>query len=304
MDEQQRHVVAASDGAQIVLRRYRHASAPRLLLCHGNGFAIDGYRAFWSQLIARYDLVLFDLRNHGLNPLHDIVGHTIDRMARDHVAVLSACADVFGARPTAGVFHSISGVAAVMACRDHGARWDALGLIDPPLVAAESHPVGQRSRKLDGVLAQFARSRPERFANVEALEEALLALIARKWVEGAAMDMARATTRPCPQGGVELCCPGEYEARIYEQNAATPSFDALAGLRQPTFIIGADPDGERPSPPALVGPLAAAAYGLGYDSIPGTRHVLQIEKPRETLAILETQLARAGFPPAPAARDA
>jgi len=46
------HSLELSDGAQILLRQHGKAGAPRVILSHGNGLAIDGDAAFWSLLCA------------------------------------------------------------------------------------------------------------------------------------------------------------------------------------------------------------------------------------------------------------
>ncbi len=46
------------DGAVIRVRTHGNADGPRIVLCHGNGFAIDAYVPFWSLLADGYDLVL------------------------------------------------------------------------------------------------------------------------------------------------------------------------------------------------------------------------------------------------------
>lgn len=283
------------DGAEILLRTARNEGRPRLVLSHGNGFAIGGYRVFWSLLAQDFELALYDLRNHGANPLGDLATHTVAAMAADHVAAREALDTAFGARPTIGVFHSISSIAAIMAARDHGAVWDALALIDPPLTAPEGHPLREASGKLDAKLAELARGRPHQFDDPAQLATQFSARLGRGWAPGAAQDMAAAVTRPAAGGGFELSCPGAYEAQIYEDNARTPSFEALGAMRQPTFIIGADPGVERPMPPALVGPAAARAHGLSHDVVPGASHMLQIEKPAEAAEILRRRLAALGF---------
>ena len=285
------HLTIACDGASILARRYRKDGAPRLLLSHGNGFGIDGYRTFWEQLTDDYDVIVYDLRNHGRNPLHDVEQHTIENMAIDHGRVLEAVNAAFGKRPTAGLFHSVSSIAAIMAVHVHGTPWDALVLYDPPLIAPDGNALRANGQGVDNIFADNARKRQHRFERVEELADIYSARLARDWVEGAAFDMADGTTRPSASGGFELSCPGEYEARIYLNNARTESWAAMASLpRATTMILGADPNGPRPLAPAKVGPAAAAHHGLRHVIVPGTNHMLQVEKPdvcaRETKTFL------------------
>jgi pimeloyl-ACP methyl ester carboxylesterase len=276
----------AGDGAEIVVRRLPKPDAPRLVFCHGNGFAIDGYRVFWEQFAADYELVRFDLRNHGRNPCGPMAGHTLAAMAEDHQLLRAGIDDAFGVRPTAAVFHSVSSIAALRASLDYGTGWDALLLLDPPLIPEAGHPLRERAQKVDSFLAAFARNRPRRFERPEQLAERFRSQIGEHWVEGAELDMARAVTRAGDGSSLELCCPPEYEAAIYLDNAAFDSVDALASLRQPGLIIGSDPALARALPSAIFGPEAAARHGQKHVIVPGTRHMLPIEEPAAVATIV------------------
>ncbi len=271
--------VRAADGAEIAVERHSRPGAPRLVLSHGNGFAIGGYRKFWELLALDFELCLFDLRNHGRNPLHRLEFHSLKAMASDHAAVQRAIASSFGPRRTLGLFHSISSIAAIRAAQEHALAWDQLILVDPPLIAPPGNPLRDMNEKLDAMLAAFACKRPSHFASVDELVQQYRQRLGRSWVEGADFDMAEATTRPAPDGGFELSCPGEFEARIYADNSAYDSYEAMSALRQPTFLICADPETPRALAPAFSGPQAAAKFGFTSVSVPGTGHLLQIEKP-------------------------
>ncbi|MCC2098726.1 MAG: alpha/beta hydrolase [Hyphomicrobiales bacterium] len=271
--------VAIEGGAGLVIRRHANPGRPRLLLSHGNGFAIDGYRALWSLFADDFELVLFDQRNHGRNPLGPIETHSVAAMAGDHLTVQKAIVEAWGPRFTTGLFHSVSSIASIRASRDHQAQWDALVLFDPPLIAPEGNALRAKGQRIDEILSDFARNRPHHFTDPSEQAAIYRTQIGREWVEGADLDMARAVTRPAADGGYDLCCPGEYEARIYYDNAHFESYQALSSLRQPTLIIGADPEHGRPMPPALVGPVAAREHGIPHIIVPGTGHMLQVEKP-------------------------
>ena len=270
--------------AGLLVRRFESPGAPRLLLSHGNGFAIDGYRKFWELLQPDFELCMFDLRNHGRNACTPLAEHSLAAMARDHVDVQTAMSAAFGPRKTIGLFHSVSSIAAIRAAQEFALRWDALILFDPPLIAPSGNPLRDQNRKLDETLAGFARKRQHHFGATNELATQFRQRLGRSWVEGAEFDMASAVTRPATDGGFELTCPGEYEARIYADNAAYDSFDAMAALAQPTLLICADPNPPRAMPPAFSGPQAAQRFGFAHVSVPGTGHLLQIEKPKEAAA--------------------
>lgn len=271
--------VTCHDGAVIRANLFERPHVPRLMLSHGNGFAIGGYRKFWELLAPDFELVLLDLRNHGANPLHHLEGHTLANMARDLLTVREAITADFGARFTAGVFHSVSSIAAIYGSEHFAAKWDALVLVDPPLIAPPGNPLREQNLKLDEFLSGLALKRPQACASSAELARQLRARAGRNWVHGADLDMAEATTRPTADGGRELSCPGPFEAQIYAHNAAYDSYAALERISRPVMILGADPGVERALTPAFSGPQAARLYDIPHIVAPGTGHLLQIESP-------------------------
>ena len=79
--------VRADDGALLILRRHGNPDGPRLVMSHGAGLSADAYYPFWSLLSARFDLVLYDFRNHGWNPVGDLQAHNIQTFLRDDACV-------------------------------------------------------------------------------------------------------------------------------------------------------------------------------------------------------------------------
>ena len=90
------------DGAIIRLRRHGVPDAPRLVLSHGNGLAIDGYFSFWGRLLDRYDVIVYDFRNHGQNPPHHPPGHQWKRFIQDDERIWHTIHEQWGAKPMAG----------------------------------------------------------------------------------------------------------------------------------------------------------------------------------------------------------
>src|SRR5690625_4680180 len=78
------------DGATILLRRFGTGDE-RVVISHGNGLAIDGFASFAQALVARgFEVVAFDLRNHGHNPFHPQDEPNWLRFIRDFPAILRA----------------------------------------------------------------------------------------------------------------------------------------------------------------------------------------------------------------------
>jgi pimeloyl-ACP methyl ester carboxylesterase len=286
------------DGAEILLRRFANAGKPRLAITHGNGFAIDGYRVFWEPLLADFDVVLFDMRNHGRNPPAGGDGHNYRQFARDVATLRSEIDRAFGARPVAGVFHSMSARSAMKQAAENVAAWDALVLFDPPNVPPLGHPCYAPMKRFEEKLIQYSLNRPDRFGSVE---EAIAIYSdnkgTRSWVSGAAAEMARAIIRPCdePDAAFELACRGEFEATIYLGALLLDLWPGADTLGCPSILIGADPEKDPNAPTAKTNKALADEGGYRYMAIAGTGHMLQLERPEECRAAMLAFLGEFGF---------
>lgn len=272
------------DGAVIRVRRYARPHAVRLFVSNGNGFAIDGYYPFWGPLLDRFEIVAFDFRNHGRNPVaaSGRDGHTYAQMALDLEGVVRAVAERFGPRTCVGVFHSMSARTAMKHAIEIGFPWKALILFDPPNVPPPGHRGYEAMHVFERRLADWAMLRPDRFADPSELARQFAETRAHgTWVPGAHELMARAVLRPSPDeaGGWTLACPRELEASIYLQAMTLnlwPAPDAYGG---PVKLIAADPETRGAPAPAFANRALAEDFGYAYESIPGTGHLLQIQKP-------------------------
>ena len=164
--------VRTCDGATIVLRRHGNPDGPRLVISHGNGLSADAYYPFWSLLENRFDLVLYDFRNHGWNPVGDRRAHQVETFVRDNACVAAAIDESFGRKPRIGVFHSTSALTAILpGAERHG--YSALVLFDPPILHAgrgrrdvvagerlSPRLAGPRSRSEDSALGKTGENVP------------------------------------------------------------------------------------------------------------------------------------------------
>jgi pimeloyl-ACP methyl ester carboxylesterase len=287
--------VKLGDHALIRVRQHGNTAGPRLMLSHGNGLAIDGYFPFWGLLRERYEVVVFDFRNHGHNPLHRENAHRWSRFVMDLEEVLQAVNARLGHKQAAGVFHSLSGVTAALHAFQFGPRFDALVLFDPPIFPPEGHMLrGDQSQDKDS-LATRARRRTECYADPSILAGQFRARFTR-WRPEAYELMARATLRHDPRAGCwRLACPRELEANIFSTNADATLWERLGQLPVPTKLICGDPDLPEVMPPALIGRALAKQHGLPYEAIPGTTHFLQIEEPEKCVRAMESFLAPLGL---------
>src|SRR4051812_6009339 len=103
---QRRFDVVLEDGATVSVRVY--GSGPRLVMSHGNGLAIDAYAPFWVRLTARYQVVIFDFRHHGLSSPYRGPLENWPQFIRDFGHIISAIERELNPAPCIGVFHSMS----------------------------------------------------------------------------------------------------------------------------------------------------------------------------------------------------
>lgn len=286
--------VSMSDGASVVLRRHGHPDGPRLVLSHGNGLAIDAYLPFWQLLCPDYDLILFDMRNHGQNPRHTLAGHNLDRIGLDMDEIQNQIRAHFGDRPMTGVFHSLSSIAAVRQMIAGGTHWSGLILFDPPFYPRAGHPLVPIHEEHLQRMERLARGRPEHYRNTEQFSDNLASRSHFSlWRPGVHDLFARATLRHNPQTeNWDLACPRDYEAYIFKTNRDGTVWPAIAGaLDMPIRIIGADPELSGSDSPSQLCRALAQEAGLDYEFVPNTTHLLQLEAPEACVAAVQRGLA-------------
>jgi len=282
--------LAMRDGAVIRLRQHGNPAGPRLLLSHGNGFAIDGYFAFWRHFLGSFEVFVYDQRNHGRNPRHDPAAHHFGSFVDDLDRLLREIPERFGPKPISGIFHSLSAIASIKHASERGWPWAALVLFDPPLSPPPGHPLAPLAREGEKTLSERARRRQERFRGPDELAEKFRRADP-SWPPHACRAMARAVLRQGSTPGVwELACPRECEARVFADNRELDLTPRLGELEGPMLFLCADPETEGARMPALINRAMAERYGYPYRALPGTGHLLQLEEPERCARYVESFL--------------
>ena len=272
--------VPLADGGSIVLRRHGNAAGKCLVISHGNGLSSDAYLPFWSLLAGQFDIIVYDLRNHGANPLGGLMDHNVAMMAQDNRRILRAIDQHFGEKPKIGVFHSLSAAVAVLHALEEDA-YAALVLFDPAICPpGTSNARRERLREMGRRMAERASGRQRGFAGWEELAASYRRSKTFERVRPGVADLlARTTLRSVPDGtGLELSCPPSYEARMLERMYEWAIVTNLEALRCPVKVIGGDPLAPFSFLPTLDLDLITR---IGYDFIPETTHFLQLEEPEE-----------------------
>ncbi len=286
--------VDLEDGAKIRVRRHGNPNGVRLMVTHGNGFAADAYLPFWQLLTPRYDVLVYDFRNHGQNIPVEPANHNYTQLSRDLERIVQGINSRLGNKTTAGIFHSMSGRTAMKHAIEIGWRWDALVLFDPPNVPPVTHPRYAPMEAFEKKLTDWALGRRRAFATVDELaDEYLQSRATRGWVSGAHELMARSVLRRSPDGdGYVLVCAPKNEAAIYAEALSLNLWPRAQEFDGPVKLIGADPDMKGGPTTALTNQALGVENGYDYDFVPGTGHLLQIEKPAECARLVEEFLAK------------
>ncbi len=273
--------VPVDGGAYVYVRRHGNPTGPRILLSHGCGMAADAYLPFWSPLSAGFDLFLYDLRSHGWNHPGALRSQNIPTFVQDCERVLRAIGETYGEEPVIGVFHSLSGLVALL----HEETWkgfSALVLFDVPI-----QPPGGKPEDLVEMGETMSAQARRRCARFETKEEFAGRLSNAPAFQGLAPGvtelLAQTTLRPAAgEAGYELCCPREHEAQVYEYLFGWAMRVDLQKVSCPVKIVGADPTQPYSFMPTMD---LSELIGINYDFLPGTTHFLQLEQPGKCLDI-------------------
>ena len=271
------HRVQVDDETVVVLRRHGNPEGLRLVLSHGNGLAIDLYYPFWSHLVDDFDLIVYDLRNHGWNGVSPLDRHNVPTLVEDHDRILEEIDRQYGEKPQFGVFHSVSGLVSLLS-PVNGSRFSGLLLFDPPLCKpGRSHQEFEASAHR---LAGLARRRTEQFKAREDFSSVLPLFPPFKLFAPGVFDlMARTILREGGDGtGYELRCPRDYEAQLIDYASVFAVAVDFESLRCPVKVVGADPTVPSSYLPTLD---LSDILIVDYDFLPEATHFLPLEKPEE-----------------------
>src|SRR5262249_16129927 len=161
-----------------------------------------GYLPYWQHFLDRFDLIIFDFRNHGENEPAMPANHTYAQLSRDLERVYQDVAAKLGTGRTAGIFHSMSGRTAMKHALEIGFRFDALVLFTPPNPPPQRHRSFPATGAFEAKLIDFTRPRRTHFATVEELaSDFAKSRVGQAWAPGAHDLMARSVLRKAPDGG-------------------------------------------------------------------------------------------------------
>jgi pimeloyl-ACP methyl ester carboxylesterase len=254
-------------------------------LAHANGFPPGTYLSLAETLTDRYHVI-------GL-PSRPLWPGSRPRSAPDWHPLaddLIRCLDVLGLKGIVGVGHSMGGVLTLWAAVSRPDLFRAVVLIDPVILPPAwlwmlrwlLRPLGLHRRQ---PLVQGALRRRRTWSSRQACFEHYKGKsFFATWPDASLRAYVEAGTRERADGQVELAYPPEWEAHIF----ATPPADvwrAVPHLRTPALVIrGERSETFRPESHAR---MAQSVPHARFVVIPGAGHLVPVERPAETGAVIQ-----------------
>ncbi len=233
--------LALATGVEIALLDWG-GPGPLALLHHANGFCAGVWGVVAEGLRSRFRVVAMDARGHGdSSKPKGREAYRWGRFADDLVAVADALSpEAPGRRVALGMGHSFGGTATILAAARRPDLFERLVLVDPVVpIPDRAAPTPERSAHVSR-LANAARDRQRvRASRAEARAVWTERRFFADW-DPRVLDLYAAEgLRDLPDGRVELKCPAEVEASIFEQGGSIDLLAQARHVRAPALVLTA-----------------------------------------------------------------
>jgi pimeloyl-ACP methyl ester carboxylesterase len=243
-----RRRITLGSGVEIALLDWG-GRGPLALLHHANGFCAGLWGLVAERLRPHFHLVAMDARGHGESskPPPEPRHYAWERFGEDAGEVARRLSDEHGAPIALGLGHSFGGTALMMAAAAAPERFERLVLVDPVLAspaffAARAALASKPSTSEENRdLSTGARRRRQSFESRAEAREGWASRKAFAAWQPRALDLyAQFGLRERAEGGVELACPSEIEATIFDQARVFDVLPVAARVRTPTRMLCAE----------------------------------------------------------------
>ncbi|MEX2208233.1 MAG: alpha/beta hydrolase [Myxococcota bacterium] len=214
---------------------------PLALFSHANGFCADTLGLLAERLRPRFRVIGYDSRGHGDSDKPAPPGpYAWEEFARDTIAVAEALVrELSVPRIALGLGHSFGGTCMMTAAARRPALFERIALLDPVILPREGDFTGWRPVE-PHPSAAIARKRAHVFASRDAAREKWRAKgTFGDWDPRALELYLRHAFADLPDGRIDLKCPGEIEASVYEQGGSFDPWGEIAKLRAPGLLLHA-----------------------------------------------------------------
>jgi pimeloyl-ACP methyl ester carboxylesterase len=287
-----RRRVALATGVELALLDWGGEGLPLALLHHANGFCAGVWGLVAAKLRARYRVIALDARGHGdSSKPAGPDAYRWERFPEDLVALAEHLVRGLGVgRVALGLGHSFGGTALLGAASQRIELFERLVLVDPVTPPAPGSDAERVRRPHTNALAAGARRRAHVFASREDARSRWGRRSLFAACDPRALDLYAAHgLRERSDGRVELKCPGEVEAAIFE-SASIDVFAWAKGVRAPTLFLWA----KRGNFPRATYEKLAASMPDGRVEEVDAGHLVPLERPDLVVDAVEGFSASAG----------
>lgn len=215
---------------------------PLALLSHANGFCAAMWEPLAKTLRKNFRVLAFDARGHGdSTKLWEREAYSWDQFVEDLIAISERLTREYElARVEFAIGHSFGGSATLVAAAQRPDLFGRIAMLDPVVVPP---PELLQLFPRDGsarILGKIARKRRNLWPSREVVRESWQEREPFRSWDSRAFDLYLSEgLRERADGQVELKCPGEIEAMIYETHSRPDTFGAAKKLRQPALLVWA-----------------------------------------------------------------
>jgi pimeloyl-ACP methyl ester carboxylesterase len=217
-------------------------AGPLALLHHANGFCAATWGPVAQALTRHYRVIAMDARGHGRSSKPaGAEPYAWDWFARDAVAVADARRREHGAERLAlGLGHSFGGTSLLAASAERPELFERLVLVDPVVPPRSTPELAALRRAHGNSIADGARRRRHVWPSRDAARE--------KWSDKElfanwdprVLELYLAEGMlDRPDGQVELACPPEIEAAIFEAHGSLDPMELATKVGVPALILWA-----------------------------------------------------------------
>ena len=215
---------------------------PLALLSHANGFCAAMWEPVAAALRRHFRVMAFDARGHGdSTKLWAPEAYTWDHFVEDLIGISERLTrELEQPRVGFAIGHSFGGSTTLVAAARRPDLFGRIAMLDPVVIPPpellQLFPREGSAR----TLGQTARKRRNIWPSREAARESWQARAPfQSWDPRVLELYLREGMQERGDGQIELKCPGEIEAMIYETNSRPDAFAAAEKLRSPALLVWA-----------------------------------------------------------------
>ena len=229
-------------GVEIALLEFGNPEHPLALLHHANGFCAALWAEVAGPLSERYRVVAMDARGHGDSskpPPPEAYAWTL--FADDLASVARALvAEHPHERGAFAIGHSFGGTSTLVAASRHPGLFERIALVDP-VIMPPTDSAAELPRATRPPLAELALKRRAIWNSRDEVRRSWSkpGHAFGHWTEAALELYLQEGFRDRREGGIELKCPVEVEAAVFNHHGSLDLFACAARVEVPALFLRA-----------------------------------------------------------------